>query len=101
MKLLYLVNLFFVCCSSFIVQPGYLPMKFKSSNINYNHKYKNLELLNKKEIINLKKNNNDNDNDNDNNNNNNDNIKTTKRFIISMIYNIILYSYIFYLIHHL
>ena len=55
MKLLYLVNLFFVCCSSFIVQPGYLPMKFKSSNINYNHKYKNLELLKKKELINLKK----------------------------------------------
>jgi len=56
MKLLYLVNLFFVCCSSFIVQPGYLPMKFKSSNINYNHKYKNLELLKKKELINLKNN---------------------------------------------
>jgi hypothetical protein len=97
MKLLYLVNLFFVCCSSFIVQPRYLPMKFKSLNINYNHKYKNLELLKKKKIINLKKNN----NDNNNNDNNNDNIKTMNRFIISMIYNIILYSYIFYLIHHL
>ena len=100
MRLLYFFNLFIVCCSSFIVQSGYLPMRFKPSNISYNPKYKNLELLKKKEIfniINLKKNNDDNDNDNDDN----DNKKTMKRFINILIYNIILYSYIFYHLYHL
>ena len=98
MRLLYFLNLFIVCCSSFMIQPGYLPMRFKPSNISYNPKYKNLELLKKKEIfniINLKKNNND-----DNNNNNDDNKKTMNRFINILIYNIILYSYIFYHLYH-
>ena len=98
MRLLYFFNLFIVCCSSFIVQSGYLPMRFKPSNISYNPKYKNIELLKKKEIfniINLKKNNND-----DNNNNNDDNKKTMNRFINILIYNIILYSYIFYHLYH-
>ena len=91
MRLLYFFNLFIVCCSSFIVQSGYLPMRFKASNISYNPKYKNIELLKKKEIfniINLKKNNND------------DNKKTMNRFINILIYNIILYSYIFYHLYH-
>jgi hypothetical protein len=73
-------------------------MRFKPSNISYNPKYKNIELLKKKEIfniINLKKNNND-----DNNNNNDDNKKTMNRFINILIYNIILYSYIFYHLYH-
>ena len=98
MRLLYFFNLFIVCCSSFIVQSGYLPMRFKPSNISYNPKYKNIELLKKKEIfniINLKKNNND-----DNNNHNDDNKKTMNRFINILIYNIILYSYIFYHLYH-
>ena len=98
MRLLYFFNLFIVCCSSFIVQSGYLPMRFKPSNISYNPKYKNLELLKKKEIfniINLKKNNHDNDDNDD------DNKKTMKRFINILIYNIILYEYIFYHLYHL
>ena len=97
MRLLYFFNLFIVCCSSFIVQSGSLPMRFKPSNISYNPKYKNLELLKKKEIfniINLKKNNDDNDDDDDTK-------KTMKRFINILIYNIILYEYIFYHLYHL
>ena len=95
MRLLYFFNLFIVCCSSFMIQPASLPMRFKPSNISYNPKYKNLELLKKKEIfniINLKKNNHDDDNDNK---------KTMKRFINILIYNIILYEYIFYHLYHL
>ena len=34
MKALYLFNLFFVCCNSFIIQPSYLPIKYKYSNNN-------------------------------------------------------------------
>lgn len=100
MRLLYFFNLFIVCCSSFMIQPASLPMRFKPSNISYNPKYKNLELLKKKEIfniINLKKNNHDDDNDN----HNDDNKKTMKRFINILIYNIILYEYIFYHLYHL
>ena len=99
MKLLYFFNLFIVCCSSFMIQPASLPMRFKPSNISYNPKYKTLELLKKKEIfniINLKKNNHDNDNDD-----NDDTKKTMKRFINILIYNIILYSYIYYHLYHL
>jgi len=98
MRLLYFFNLFIVCCSSFMIQPASLPMRFKPSNISYNPKYKNLELLKKKEIfniINLKKNNHDNDDNDD------DNKKTMKRFINILIYNIILYEYIFYHLYHL
>ena len=100
MRLLYFFNLFIVCCSSFMIQPASLPMRFKPSNISYNPKYKNLELLKKKEIfniINLKKNNHDNDNDDDDD----DTKKTMKRFINILIYNIILYSYIYYHLYHL
>ena len=99
MRLLYFFNLFIVCCSSFMIQPASLPIRFKPSNISYNPKYKTLELLKKKEIfniINLKKNNHDNDNDD-----NDDTKKTMKRFINILIYNIILYSYIFYHLYHL
>lgn len=99
MRLLYLINLFIVCCSSFIIQPAYLPMRFKTSNISYDTKYKNLGLF-KKEIlinnfINLKKNNNDDHDD--------DSDRKITRFIINVVYNIILYSYISYYIanHHL
>ena len=99
MRLLYFFNLFIVCCSSFMIQPASLPIRFKPSNISYNPKYKTLELLKKKEIfniINLKKNNHDNDNDD-----NDDTKKTMKRFINILIYNIILYEYIFYHLYHL
>lgn len=97
MRLLYFFNLFIVCCSSFIVQSGYLPMRFKPSNISYNPKYKNLELkLQQKQLminnfINLKKNNED-DYDNEEKN------KKINRLIVNIIYNIILYSYISYYI---
>jgi hypothetical protein len=74
-------------------------MRFKTSNISYDTKYKNLGLF-KKEIlinnfINLKKNNNDDHDD--------DSDRKITRFIINVVYNIILYSYISYYIanHHL
>jgi|LakMenE01Jun11ns_1017448.scaffolds.fasta_scaffold8718036_1 hypothetical protein len=35
MKILYYINLFFVCCSSFIIQPSYSLVKY-NNNINYN-----------------------------------------------------------------
>jgi hypothetical protein len=91
MKVLYLLNLFFVCCSSFIIQPSYQPIKFNPSNISY---YKNdkFKLLLKKQsitIVNLKKNKNENENENE--------IYKIK-LIINFVYNIILYTYI---INHL
>jgi hypothetical protein len=77
MRLLYLLNLFFVCCNSFLFQSGYVPIKFKHLNITYKPKYKNLELLKKPNyaIINLIKNNDnyDNNDNNDTYNNNDDN----------------------------
>jgi hypothetical protein len=67
MRLLYLINLFFVCCSSFIMQPSYSCMssnlKINNNNIiksNYLIKFKKEKLINN--FINLKKNNED-DND--------------------------------------
>ena len=96
MRLLYYLNLFIVCCSSFIIQPSYLPIKFKPSNISYDIKYKNLKLkLQQKQLminnfINLKKNNDDYDNEEKN--------KKINRLIVNIIYNIILYSYISYYI---
>jgi hypothetical protein len=90
MKALYLINLFIVSCSSFIIQPSYLPMKY--SNIN-NYPNNNNQLKLRKPLIhNLKKNNNDNNNNNNNDNNDYDDIK---RFQITLIYNIILYTFIF------
>jgi hypothetical protein len=82
-----------------MIQSASLPIRFKPSNISYNPKYKTLELLKKKEIfniINLKKNNHDDENDD-----NDDTKKTMKRFINILIYNIILYSYIYYHLYHL
>ena len=95
MRLLYFLNLFIVCCSSFMIQSASLPIRFKPSNISYNPKYKTLELLKKKEIfniINLK------NNDNNDNDDNNDDNKKINRLIVNIIYNIILYSYISYYI---
>ena len=88
MKVLYLLNLFFVCCSSFIIQPSYQPIKFNPSNISYYTNYKNdkFKLLSRKQsitIVNLKKNNNENENE----------IYKIK-LIINFVYNIILYTYI-------
>ena len=108
MKLLYLINLFIVCSTSFIIRgPSYLPIKFNPSNIsidvknkiNYNNKF---EYLLRKSLINinLKKNNNNNNNNNNNDNNDDnnyddDNKKYEIKLLINFIYNIILYSYIF------
>ena len=95
MKLLYLINLFIVCSSSFIMRPSYLPIKFNPSNISIDIKNKinynndKIELLLKKSFINinLKKNNKDIIND--------INKKYEFKSLINFIYNIILYSYIF------
>jgi hypothetical protein len=87
MKVLYLLNLFFVCCSSFIIQPSYQPIKFNPSNINYykNDKFKLLLRKQSITIVNLQKNNNENNNENE--------IYKIK-LIINFVYNIILYTYI-------
>lgn len=101
MRLLYLINLFIVCCSSFIIQPAYLPMRFKPSNISYDSKYKNLKLQKKQlmiyNLMNLKKNNED-DNKYDNNDDNEEKTRKINNLIVNIIYNIILYSYISYYI---
>ena len=97
MRLLYLINLFIVCCSSFIIQPGYLPMRFKPSNISYDTKYKNLKLQKNQlmlyNLMNLKKNNED-----DNKYDNEEKTRKINNLIVNIIYNIILYSYISYYI---
>ena len=97
MRLLYLINLFIVCCSSFIIQPAYLPMRFKPSNISYDTKYKNLKLQKKQlmiyNLMNLKKNNED-----DNKYDNDEKTRKINNLIVNIIYNIILYSYISYYI---
>jgi|LakMenE01Jun11ns_1017448.scaffolds.fasta_scaffold9796547_2 hypothetical protein len=97
MRLLYLFNLFIVCCSSFIIQPAYLPMRFKPSNISYDTKYKNLKLQKKQlmiyNLMNLKKN-----NKYDNNDDNEEKTRKINNLIVNIIYNIILYSYISYYI---
>ena len=125
MKLLYLINLFIVCCSSFMIQPAFLPMKFKPSNISYDTKYKNLKLQKKQlminNLLNLKKNNNEDEYDEKtrkinnlivniiynlinlkkNNEDEYDNEEKTRKInnlIVNIIYNIILYSYISYYI---
>jgi len=101
MRVLYLINLFIISCSSFIIQPSYLPMKYKYSNINNNNNNNNQLKLRKLLINNLKKNNNDDNNDNNDNNDNCNNKKydddydDMKRFQITLIYNIILYTFIF------
>ena len=97
MKLLYLVNLFIVCTSAFIITPSNSLLLKNNMNIYRCHSsnifYKKYQLF--KEITNsnlLKKNNND--------DKNNDNIQI---LTINIIYNLILYSYIYYLIiskHH-
>ena len=68
MRLLYLINLFFVCCSSFIIQPSYPCMssnlKINNNNIiksNYLIEFKKEKLINN--FINLKKNNEDDNED--------------------------------------
>jgi hypothetical protein len=105
MRLLYLINLFIVCCNSFIIQPAYLPMRFKPSNISYDTKYKNLKLQKKQlmiyNLMNLKKNNEDDnkyDNKYDNNDDNDEKTRKINNLIVNIIYNIILYSYISYYI---
>ena len=125
MRLLYYLNLFIVCCSSFMIQQASLPMKFKPLNISYDTKYKNLKLQKKQlminNFINLKKNNNEDNIDEKtrklnnlivniinnfinlkkNNEDEYDNEEKTRKInnlIVNIIYNIILYSYISYYI---
>ena len=92
MRLLYLFNLFIICCSSFINQPAYLPMRFRASNISYdtkcNIKYKNLELVRHQLILNLKNNNNDYF-EFENIKDIHDNDRKIKGIIIYVIYNLI------------
>ncbi len=101
MRVLYLINLFIISCSSFIIQPSYLPMKYKYSNINNNNNNNNNNQLKLRKLLinNLKKNNNNDNNDKNDNCNNkkydNDDYDDMKKFQITLIYNIILYTFIF------
>ena len=91
MKLLYLVNLFIVCTSAFTIQPSNSLMLKSNLNIcrchslppSYNF-YKNYQLFKKPTINNFLKKNNDEDN--------------IQILTINLIYNLILYAYIYYLI---
>ena len=95
MKVLYLLNLFFACCSSFIIQPSYSLVKYNhyssissiSSNLKINNKINKIEL--RKSLINVKNNNEDN-----NNNNENESLIIIKKIIINFINYIIIYIYI-------
>jgi hypothetical protein len=90
MKVLYLLNLFFACCSSFIIQPSYSLVKYNhyssiSSNLKINNKINKIEL--RKSLINVK-------NNNEDNNNENESLIIIKKIIINFINYIIIYIYI-------
>lgn len=86
MKVLYLLNLFFVCCSSFIIQPSYSLVKYNHySSISSNFKINKIEL--RKSLINVK-------NNNEDNNNENESLIIIKKIIINFINYIIIYIYI-------
>jgi hypothetical protein len=92
MKVLYLLNLFFACCSSFIIQPSYSLVKYNhyssiSSDLKINNKINKIEL--RKSLINVK-----NNNENNNNNNENESLIIIKKIIINFINYIIIYIYI-------
>jgi hypothetical protein len=90
MKVLYLLNLFFACCSSFIIQPSYSLVKYNhyssiSSDFKINNKINKIEL--RKSLINVK-------NNNEDNNNENESLIIIKKIIINFINYIIIYIYI-------
>jgi len=90
MKVLYLLNLFFACCSSFIIQPSYSLVKYNhyssiSSDLKINNKINKIEL--RKSLINVK-------NNNEDNNNENESLIIIKKIIINFINYIIIYIYI-------
>jgi hypothetical protein len=89
MKVLYLINLFIACCSSFIIQPSYSLVKYNHySCISSNLKINKIEL--RKSLINVK---NKNNNENDNKNENESLIMITK-IITNFINYMIIYIYI-------
>lgn len=93
MKLLYLCNLFIICSNAFIIQPSY-NIALKSNSINKYNCNNQLSLIknNNNHLKNnyyLKKNNYDDDDIYDEN---------ITLLTVNIIYNIILYSYIYYLI---
>lgn len=92
MKLLYLCNLFIICCNAFTIQPSY-NIALKSNSINKYNCNNQLSFIknNNNHLKNnyyLKKNNYDDDIYDEN----------ITLLIVNIIYNIILYSYIYYLI---
>ena len=103
MKLLFFCYLFILCSNAFIIKP---PNKFLLKPYSFNHNnnfnitpinYYNRKIFynnnnNNNKLLLKKKNNDDND---DYNNDYNENIKSLS---INIIYNLILYSYIYYLI---
>jgi hypothetical protein len=94
MKLLFFCNLFIISIHAFTIQPSYSlksyslkpsynkPTIISSSTFNYNYNYNNNKCY-------LKKNNNDNDNYYEEN---------ITLLTVNIIYNLILYSYIYYLL---
>jgi hypothetical protein len=91
MKVLYILNLFFVCCNSFFIQPSYPLIKYNHySSISSNFNIKNkIEL--RKSLINIKNNNN---NNNNNNNDENESLIIIKKIITNFINYMIIYIYI-------
>jgi len=97
MKLLFFCNLFIICSNAFTYSTPFLLKSSSSLNI-YNNQ---LNYYNRNHPIitshlSLKKNNDNNDNNN-NDNDNNDNEDITL-LSVNIIYNLILYSYIYYLL---
>jgi hypothetical protein len=84
MKVLYILNLFFVCCNSFFIQPSYPLIKYNHySSISSNFNIKNkIEL--RKSLINVKNNNND----------ENESLIIIKKIITNFINYMIIYIYI-------
>jgi hypothetical protein len=90
MKLLFFCNLFIICSNAFTYSTPFLLKSSSSLNVYNNH----LNYYNRNNPIitshlSLKKNN-DNDNDNDN--------EDITLLSVNIIYNLILYSYIYYLL---
>ena len=91
MKLLFFCNLFIICSNAFTYSTPFLLKSSSSLNI-YNNQ---LNYYNRNNPIitshlSLKKNNDNNDNDNDN--------EDITLLSVNIIYNLILYSYIYYLL---
>jgi hypothetical protein len=91
MKLLFFCNLFIICSNAFTYSTPFLLKSSSSLNVynnQLNYYNRNHPIINSH--LSLKKNNDNNDNDNDN--------EDITLLSVNIIYNLILYSYIYYLL---